>query len=159
MMDNWCYNNGMMTMINVTYNGNKTINIQDEDETDLMQGSLLDCFCYSCSWAKDGEEINFHIKNTNQDEILKLKKHLEKQTTQPISNDKDNELRVKIKTEYAARNVIKHIYQEYNQPSTHNLKHTKQQTQIEEQTPTNDKIGILGIIGGDEDGLSIQDLL
>lgn len=148
----------MMTMINVTYNGNKTINLQDEDETDLMQGDLIDCFSYSCSWAKDGEEINFHIKNTNQDEILKLKNHLEKQTTQVISND-DNELRIKIKTEYAARNIIKNIYQEYNQANTQDVKDVEQ-IPIEEQNPINDKKGILSIFGNaDEEDLSIQSLL
>ena len=147
-----------MTMINVTYNGNKTINLQDEDETDLMQGDLIDCFSYSCSWAKDGEEINFHIKNTNQDEILKLKNHLEKQTTQAISND-DNELRIKIKTEYAARNIIKNIYQEYNQANTQDVKDVEQ-IPIEEQNQINDKKGILSIIGNaDEEDLSIQSLL
>lgn len=147
-----------MTMINVTYNGNKTINLQDEDETDLMQGDLIDCFSYSCSWAKDGEEINFHIKNTNQDEILKLKNHLEKQTTQVISND-DNELRIKIKTEYAARNIIKNIYQEYNQANTQDVKDVEQ-IPIEEQNQINDKKGILSIIGNaDEEDLSIQSLL
>lgn len=148
----------MMTMINVTYNGNKTINLQDEDETDLMQGDLIDCFSYSCSWAKDGEEINFHIKNTNQDEILKLKNHLEKQTTQVISND-DNELRIKIKTEYTARNIIKNIYQEYNQANTQDVKDVEQ-IPIEEQNQINDKKGILSIIGNaDEEDLSIQSLL
>lgn len=147
-----------MTMINVTYNGNKTINLQDEDETDLMQGDLIDCFSYSCSWAKDGEEINFHIKNTNQDEILKLKNHLEKQTTQVISND-DNELRIKIKTEYTARNIIKNIYQEYNQANTQDVKDVEQ-IPIEEQNQINDKKGILSIIGNaDEEDLSIQSLL
>lgn len=147
-----------MTMINVTYNGNKTINLQDEDETDLMQGDLINCFSYSCSWAKDGEEINFHIKNTNQDEILKLKNHLEKQTTQVISND-DNELRIKIKTEYAARNIIKNIYQEYNQANTQDVKDVEQ-IPIEEQNPINDKKGILSIFSNeDEDDLSIQSLL
>ena len=147
-------------MINVTYNGNKTINLQDEDETDLMQGNIIECFCYSCSWAKDGEKINFHIKNTNHDEILKLKKHLEKQTTHSISNDEDNELRIKIKTEYVARNIIKHIYQEYNQPITHHPKDMEQQNPIEEPTPTIDKIGKLGIFANDEDEeLSIQSLL
>ncbi len=135
-------NMGMMRMINVTYAGNKTINLQDEYETDIMQGNLIDCFSYSCSWAKDGEKINFHIKNTDHKEILKLKEHLEKQTTHAISNDDDNELRIKIKTEYTARNIIKNIYHEYNEPST---------TQIKRPTRTADKIDGLGILSNDDE--------
>lgn len=141
-------------MINVTYNGNNTIYLQDKDESDTMKGSLLDCFKSACSWAKDGEEINFHIKtNTSENEIHKLKNHIEKRANGNICKEGDNKHRIKIKVEYSARNIIKNIYYKYNKPSTYQMMHISQEETIEEEDDYRKQIF------NDEEEFSLQDLL
>ena len=140
-------------MINVTYNGNKTISLNDGYDTDVMNGNLMDCFKSSCSWAKDGEEINFHIKtDTSEDEIHKLKKHIEKRTNKEICEEGDNKHRVKIKVEYTARGIIKHIYYKYNKPSTYQAQHISQE-------PISEKEEYKRNIFDEEEDFSLQDLL
>ena len=125
----------------IDYTGNSNIYIRyDSGEAEEMKANIVDCFQTICSWAKDGETINFHISNTDEGEINKLRKHIENRIGKKITNDSDNQYRVKIKTEYTARNIIKDIYYKYNQPSSYRINNITQE-QVEEpieQEETND---------------------
>lgn len=127
----------------IDYIGNNNIYIQyDNGEAEEMKANIVDCFQTLCSWAKDGEKINFHIKNTNEEEINKLKKHIEKKINRQITDDDDNKYRIKIKTEYTARNIIEHIYHKHNKPSAYRVNNIiQEQTEepITEEKETNVK--------------------
>jgi hypothetical protein len=125
--------------VKVNYLGNNNIHIQyDNQETETMQGSIVDCFETLCSWTKDGEPINFHIKNTNENEIAKLQNHIENKINRKITQKNDNHHRVKIKTEYTARNIIKDIYHKYNKPSTYRIDSIREEVKepIEQENDT-----------------------
>ena len=143
-------------MIKVEYMGNNNMHIQYEDaETEEIQENIIDCFKKVCSWSEDGELVNFNIKKYNQNEILELKKHLEQDINHPICNEDDNEFRIKIKTEYTARQIIKDIYPKYNKPSDSPIDDVKEETQDE-----NEIKGIIMQEGNEENGFEmLQSLL
>ena len=106
-------------MIDIKYNGNETVYIQTEEQKISTLYSSL-----TCTWelayiiAKEGIEINFNFENATYEEILDLKECIEKTKTQEtdkiikICGDSDNEYRVKIKTEYTSKGIIKQTYKD-----------------------------------------------
>ena len=119
-----------------------------------MNNNLVNCFKSVCSWAKNGEEINFHIKtDTSENEIQNLKKYIEKKANGNICEKEDNKHRVKIKVEYTARNIIKNIYYKYNKPSAYQMRHISQEEVIEEEDDYRRQIF------DDEEEFSLQNLL
>jgi hypothetical protein len=128
-------------MIKVDYMGNNNIQIQyGETETEEMENNIINCFKKVCSWSEDGELVNFNIKKYTQNEILELKKHIEQHTNHTICNENDNEFRIKIKTEYTAKQIIKNIYTKHNKPSTPPMDNIKEETTYENKNENKELI-------------------
>ena len=152
-------------MIDIKYNGNETVYIQTEEQKISTLYSSL-----TCTWelayiiAKEGIEINFNFENATYEEILDLKECIEKTKTQEtdkiikICGDSDNEYRVKIKTEYTSKGIIKQTYKDNEYKLQDN-----QTNYIEQDKPTEEEYGYNTTLNDDEEddsGFSfLKDLL
>lgn len=161
--------------INICYNGEKNLIIDDQGETKTIQNNLIESWELGCSSAEEGKKTNFHIKNTSHQEILELKEHIEKIKNIKICDENENEYRIKIKVEYQARNIIKNIYQIHNglniedhtEDDNTYENHPEQTDYIREEytenSPEKPGIGSGILINGDDDnddGFSVlKDLL